>query len=216
MLRHRGINEKRYEHSFVKLDGVEEFAEVPRVTMLHANHDTRPIELHSLYGLTSRLPRATCALWETEVAGPFARLRREQRDRFVFAVESIACRIPPILQVTMEPPECYQGKPLPNLATPHAYDRVSSAFRQLSIGLTEFRFVGIADDILLWPSPAQAQIPEPYWENLTSLSIELSLQSPLGNWYFLSENGNVPSDVPIPDDVPGFFPPGHYDSARRA
>ena len=214
-LRHRGTDEKRYEYSFVTLDGVEDFAKVPGVTMLQS-HGTRPIELHSLYGLTWRLPRAACALWNTVEAEPFAPLRREQRDRFVVAVESNPCRIPLVLQVTIEQPARNLGEALPNLATPYAYDRVSSAFRQLSLGITDFRFVGIADETLLWPSPVQAQAAEPYWENLTSLNIELSLQSPLGKWYFLSQHGSVPSDLPIPDHVPGFLPPGYYDTEEES
>ena len=214
-LMYRGINEKRYEYSFVKLDGVEEFAEVPRVTMLYT-YGTRPVELHSLYSLTSRLPRATYAQWDTVDAEPFARLRREQRDRFVLAVESNPCRIPPVLHVTIEGPARNFGEALPNLTTPYTYDRVSSAFRQLSLGLTKFHFEGMADKTLLWPSPAQAQIVEPYWQNLTSLDIELSLQSPLGKWYFLSEEGSVPSDVPILNDVPGFLPPGYYDTDEES
>lgn len=214
--RYRGIDDKRYEYSFVRLDGVEEFAEVPRVTMLQ-QHGTRPVELCSSYGLTSRLPRATCALWDTVDAGPFARLQREQRDRFVCALESNPCRIPPVLHVTTVQPSSNLGAALPNLAAPHAYDRVSSAFRELSLGVTEFRFEGIADETLLWPSPAQARVAEPpYWENLTSLDIELALQSPLGKWYFLSEDGGVPSDVPIPEHIPGFLPPGYYDTEEES
>lgn len=88
--------------------------------------------------------------------GPFARLRREQRDRFVRAVESNPCRMPPVLQVAIEGPARYCGHALPNLAAPHAYDT------------------------LLWPSPTQAQVAEPYWKNLTFLDTEVSLQSPLG------------------------------------
>lgn len=211
-LRYRGINEKRYEYSLVMLDGVKEFTMVPRATTLQ-QYGTRPAELSSLYGLTSRLPRATCALWDTLEPEPFARLRREQRDRFVLAVESNPCRMPPVLQVAIEVPSRYSGHALPNLAPPYAYDRVSSTFRQLSLGVTKFHFEGIADETLLWPSLERAA--EPYWENLTSLDITLSQQSPLGKWYFLSGGCGVPSDVPIPDDVPGYLPPGYYDTEEE-
>lgn len=57
----------------------------PRVTMLAEPNGTRPVELHGLYALMSRLPKANCVLWNTVEAGPFAQLRRELRDRFVRA-----------------------------------------------------------------------------------------------------------------------------------
>lgn len=208
----RGIEEKRYQYSFVQLDSVEDFDEVPCVTMLAEPNGTRTVDLSTWYTLTSRLPRVNCAIWDTVEAGRFVRLRQELRDRFVLAVESNARRIPPVLQVTVEAPIIYHEEPLPNLTAPVAYDRLSSVFRQLSLGLTEFHFSGIAEHTLLWPSPTEAHVSEPRWQNLTSLNVELSLQSPSGRWYFKSKEGPSPSDVPIPDGTPGFLPPGYYET----
>ncbi|MBE3047945.1 hypothetical protein IMZ48_36635, partial [Candidatus Bathyarchaeota archaeon] len=211
----RGIDDKRYQYSYVRLDGVEGFDKVNRVTQYTQRRGTRPFDLRSQYDLTSRLPRAVLAIWDTIEAGPFVPSRQELRDRFVFAIESGSdCDLPPNLHlhITVEAPNFRHNQSLPNFTAPHTtYDRVSSALRQLSVRAVKFEFSGIADHTLLWPSPSQVQIQEPYWASLTCLEIELSLQSPSGKWYFRGKDSNRPGDVPIPDDAEAFFAPGYYE-----
>ena len=212
----RGIDDKRYQYSYVRLDGVKEFAKVKRVTQFTHQSGTRPFDLRSQYDLTSRLPRAVLAVWDTIEAGPFVPSRQELRDRFVSAIESGSdCDLPPNLHlhITVEAPNFRHNQSLPNFTAPHTtYDRVSSALRQLSERAVKFEFSGIADHTLLWPSPSQVEIQEPYWAGLTCLEIKLSLQSPSGKWYFRGkEDSNRPGDVPIPDGAEAFFPPGYYE-----
>ncbi|SPO07095.1 uncharacterized protein DNG_09789 [Cephalotrichum gorgonifer] len=210
-LRWGGILEKRYEYSFVTLNGVDECAEAPCVTRFYAECDyrARRIEPRSLYNLMSRFPGAKSAGWYTVEPGVFTLLRQELHDRFIMAVESGSHCMPPILDVEIEGPEYDYDHNLPNLITPYTYDRFSSAFRQLSLGLTNFTFKGIADHSLLWPSPGQSL--EPRWQNLVYLEVQLSLQSPSGKWYFRNADSQV-GDVPRPPEAPVYRPPGYYDT----
>ena len=213
---HNGLQEKRYEFSYIELEGVECFPEVHAVASLWAPGGTRPVELRGQYGLATRVPKAKCVSMSTYEPGIFLALRRELRDRFLAAVESWPLHSPQELYIGFDMPPFEQDESLTNIIAPYTYDRLSTALRQMSLGSTTFHYSGIMDPTLLWPSPAQGCLQEPYWENLKNLEVEPSAASPSGKWYFRRKQSPHPSDEPLPLGAAlEIRPPGHYETEEE-
>ena len=214
---HNGLREKRYEFSYIELEGVECFPEVHAVTSLWAPLGTRPVELRSQYGLATRVPKAKCVMMLAYEPGIFLALRRELRHRFLAAVESWPLHSPEeLIYIGFNEPDFEQDESLSNMIAPYAYDRLSTALRQMSLGSTTFEYSGMMDPTLLWPSPAQGCLQEPHWKNLKNLEVEPYAACPSGKWYFRRKQSPHPSDEPLP---PGaaleLRPPGHYETEEE-
>ncbi|KAK3942806.1 hypothetical protein QBC46DRAFT_378885 [Diplogelasinospora grovesii] len=224
----------RYEYSFIEIQRPAlELPEVSCVTTFGTprwydpRRRSRNLELCSYLEITRRLPRVSELHWATAEAGLFFLLRREIRDRFVHTAAAAdahdPCRWLPAsvktMAVTIKAPnwsdhQFDHHRRLPNLSRPYGHDEVSAAFRKMSVGLKKFRFKGIADHALFWPSPSEKHIEEPHWPNLTHLRVDLSYQSPSGKWYFKCQDADDPrnhpwSDVPVSGDALEFRPPGY-------
>ena len=213
---HNGLQEKRFEFSYIELEGVEDFPEVHAVTSLWEPSGTRPVELRSQYGLASRVPKAKSVSMSTYEPGIFLALRRELRERFLAAVDSWPLHSPQDLCIEFHSPPFEHDESLPNMIAPYAYDRVNTALRQMSLGSTTFHYYGIMDPTLLWPSPAQGRLQEPYWANLKNLELEPSADSPSGKWYFRRKQSPHLSDEPLlPGAAPEIRPPGHYETEEE-
>lgn len=211
------LEEQRYADSFLRIPKMHRTPQVKCVGGLAISSlGARRMELGSCLELTLLFPLAASVLWNCREPGIYDQLRRDIRKRFVDIASGQSSALPPsinTLDITFQAPYYQHHRRLPCLHGGYPSDPTSAVLRRLSTQTRRFIYNGVADSTLFWPGPEEA-ISKPHWRDIAYLDVQLSLQSPSGQWYFRcndpSNAYHIPqSDIPLPHDAPSLMPPGY-------
>ncbi|KAG8164414.1 hypothetical protein KVR01_006332 [Diaporthe batatas] len=212
---------ERYSQSYISFTRPPTVV-VPRVTSFlmrmepWMEHD-RKLDPSSWVALTAALPGLERIIWIIYEPTHFLALRRHQMHEFASAVASFQPS-PALKELKIGVRESWypHNERLPNLNV-DGNSICSSLCALLGRGnIQRFSYTGPIDPTLFWPRETDET---PSWGSLETLKVKFCLGSLDGQWFFKGSQEDSrcyeSSDIPLPQDAEGFFPPGYYDSDEQ-
>lgn len=187
--------------------------------ILSGDVNTRYLEPSSIFPLTTAFPNLNAISWRHQDPGYFLQFRCQHIKQFTEALRSLStCPISEKLRrlmITIESDEYPHNERLPNLTGMIGEPSLCDVIRTL-IDKSKLRVVNYEGPIspsLFWPDDGSEAPNISGWETVIKLDVRFKMASPSGDWYFQGhpvhrylEQG---TDVPLPLDTVGVFPPGY-------
>lgn len=210
---------KRDSQSYIRLTGAFPVT-IPCVTSFHAQPGFKHLDPGSLVAMTAAFPKLESIDWPFEDPIYFLALRRQQMQDLAIAVASF--RSPALckfLTIEFHSPWYPHKERLPNFNLEGSSFCSSLCARLGRSNIQRLDYKGPIDPTLFWPQETSEADENLSWNPLQQLEIRFQLWSFEGQWYFKSLPGDPfydeSSDIPLPRDAAGFFPPGYYDSDEQ-
>ncbi|KAH0438688.1 hypothetical protein CcaCcLH18_03120 [Colletotrichum camelliae] len=156
--------------------------------------------------LATKLPRLKGTYLGYTEPGEFLAFRQSLREDFVQALNHT--RLPPSMTrvwFNIDGPD-YTNHDPPSLVPNQEEDKLSLALRRVAGSVKRFRYNGPLDSCFFWPS-SLANTPEPFWQNMTYISITLNPATPKGTWYI--DNGPQTGQEAFSIHLKDHCPPGY-------
>ncbi|RSL47543.1 hypothetical protein CEP53_009883 [Fusarium sp. AF-6] len=213
---HRDLQDRRFQYSYLTLLRPEELPVVTSLVAFTTRTTKRPLAPKTAIDIAAKLPNLRKGSWfmsDTERRYPV--LRRSQRHELANSIQkalpgSAGLRT---LEVCMRQELLWNHAwhPADLTCADTASDPLCGAIRETTGGLkalTNLTVTGCLDQSLFWPSPA-APLPEPFWQNLECLDVQLDMTTPSGGWYFKARTPAEHIDAPVTVGSDALPPPGY-------
>ncbi|KAK7942947.1 uncharacterized protein PG986_012060 [Apiospora aurea] len=198
---------KRYSNSYIHL--ADTFTVVaPCVTSLYVHSGARSLDAASLVTLTAAFPNLERIDWPCQDPAYFLALRRQQMHGFASAVSIFqppsACKT---LYININ------SIPISNLAAPRSVAPCAPCWA----GAISCASTTKDPSIQRYSGPQNPPgADDTSWKSLRGMRVRFRLGSLAGQWFFKGRPEDrlydQSSDVPLPQDTAGIFPPGYYDN----
>ncbi|KAF3809548.1 hypothetical protein GCG54_00012832 [Colletotrichum gloeosporioides] len=182
-----------YQYDYLEILYPEQLPQVDCIRWLLLNNPEyrkkpgfREFSPLSYLALATRLPCLKGVFLSYTEPGEFLAFRQSLREDLVQAIN----KTPSMANVyfNIHGPD-YTGHDPPSLVPNQEEDRLSLALRRLADSVKRFRYSGPLDPCFFWPS-SLARNPQPFWQEVTLMSITLNPAAPSGTWY----TGNGPQN----------------------
>ncbi|KAI9642413.1 hypothetical protein NHQ30_009218 [Ciborinia camelliae] len=207
---------ERYRYSYIRLSNTD-YPSVPCVTsFMPPQGTTRFLDPSSLVKLTATFPNLQRINWPHQDPGFFLPLCRQHIKEFAESISTY--QVPAtskILDIKIETAEYPHNQRIPNLAGTTGETSLCDALRTM-IGkskLEKIYYEGPIDPSLFWPDDGSEIADFLDWRSVVELRIQFNMASLSGQWFFKGTPNDQfyeeRSDVPLPQDTAGIFPPGY-------
>ncbi|KAF4918562.1 hypothetical protein CGCVW01_v008758 [Colletotrichum viniferum] len=182
-----------YQYDYLEILYPEQLPQVECIRWLLLNNPEyrkkpgfREFSPLSYLALATRLPCLKGVFLSYTEPGEFLAFRQSLREDLVQAINKTSSMAKVYFDI--HGPD-YTGHDPPSLVPNQEEDRLSLALRRLADSVKRFRYSGPLDACFFWPS-SLAKNPQPFWQDVTLISITLNPAAPSGTWYI----GNGPQN----------------------
>ncbi|KAM3065125.1 hypothetical protein ACMFMG_006115 [Clarireedia jacksonii] len=207
---------ERFKYSYIHLANTK-YPSVPCVTsFIVPQGGRRFMDPQSVVTLTAAFPRLQSINWSYQEPGFFLPLRRRYIRKFANSISSYEIQ-PTVssLYIHIYSPEYPHNQRMPNLAGTPGGTSLCDALR-VAIGKSNIQKVyyeGPIDPSLFWPDDGSGTSIDLSWRSVVNLNIQFNLANLSGQWLFKGLPDDKfydhSSDLPLPPDANGLFPPGY-------